>query len=98
MVRHLIVFNIRKGAAAEECLEMAEEGRVVLSQIPGVLHVSFGVAMEDDARYKYSFVIDFADASVIESYKHHPLHVRFADERFRPLCPDRMTTDYTVVY
>ncbi len=34
---------------------------------------------------------------VIESYKHHPAHVAFADHLFRPIAADRLTTDYHVV-
>jgi fructose-bisphosphate aldolase class II len=33
---------------------------------------------------------------VIESYRHHPEHVRFADRYFRPVAADRITIDFAV--
>lgn len=73
---------------------MAREGRDVLTQIPGVLGVSFGEAVAPNASYRFVYVVEFEDESVIERYRHHPVHVRFADSRFRPLAPDRITTDF----
>lgn len=77
---------------------MAERGRRELSRIPGVLQVSFGVAVEEQPRYRYTFTIDLRDEQAVSDYRHHPVHVAFADEYFRPLAPDRITTDYEIVY
>ena len=98
MIRHLIVFNIRDGATHEECLAMAEHGRIVLARIPGVLQVSFGVALVQTARYRYNFTIDLENEQAVQQYQVHPLHVAFADEHFRPLAPDRITIDYQLHY
>lgn len=98
MIRHLIVFNIREGATHEECLAMAERGRLELGRIPGVISVSFGVALKKGVRYRYTFVIDLIDEQALADYQHHPLHVAFADIHFRPLAIDRITTDYELVY
>lgn len=97
MIRHLIVFNIRQGATHEDCLAVIAKGMEQLLQIPGVLNLGFGVAVREDARYKYQLAIDFADEGVIESYKHHPIHVAYADRFFRPLATDRITTDYKLI-
>lgn len=94
MVRHLIVFNIPEGATHDDCLAMAKLGKQDLSKIPGVLRVAFGTAVKADARYRYTLAIDFQDRSVIDSYRDHPIHVRFADDVFRPLATDRITSDY----
>jgi fructose-bisphosphate aldolase class II len=92
MIRHVIVFNAE--APHDQVLAMAERAQRVLSTIPGVTDVRFGVAVEESARYRYLFDIGFADESVVETYRTHPVHVRFAEEQFRPLAQDRITTDY----
>ncbi|QJD87146.1 Dabb family protein [Cohnella herbarum] len=97
MIRHLIVFNIRTGATQEECMRVIQRGREQLLTIPGVIHFSFAISVNLDARYRYSLAIDFTDESVIESYKHHPVHVAYADDYFRPLATDRLTIDYRLI-
>lgn len=94
MVRHTIVFNIREDATHEECLAIIGKGKEMLSQIPGVLNVAHGVAVAEQPRYRYTFMIDFENEDVIPYYKHHPIHVEYADTWFRPLAVDRVTTDY----
>lgn len=96
MIRHLIVFNRREGATEEECLAMAERGKQELTRVPGVIQVSFGVAIVPNARYRYTFVIDLKDEEALRLYRDHPIHVAFADTYFRPMAPDRITTDYLV--
>lgn len=94
MVRHVIVFNANAGVAPERILAMAERGKAVLGAIPGVTDVRFGIATSPSARYRYLWDIGFVDEAVIDAYRTHPDHVRFADEEFRPLAQDRVTTDY----
>ena len=94
MIRHLIVFNTPAEVSREQCLAMAGLARQELSQIPGVLHVSFGVAIAENARYRYHFTIDLRDERSLRTYQDHPIHVAFANNHFRPLAPERITTDY----
>lgn len=96
MVCHLIVFN--STAPEQQVLAMAERGKAILGAIPGVTHVRFGTAVKGTARFRYLFDIGFADETVIESYYAHPDHIRFAEAEFRPLAPDRITTDYRLDY
>lgn len=98
MVRHLIVFNKREDASDEACRLMGELAREVLAQIPGVTHVSFGRSVLEEARYRYYLFVDFIDRSVIPVYLDHPIHIRFAENHFRPMAPDRITTDYDIVF
>lgn len=98
MIRHLIVFNIREEVTHEDCLAMAERARQDLTSIAGVVQVSFGVAVTENARYRYTFVIDLSDEQALRRYRDHPIHVAFADTYFRPIAPDRITTDYKLLY
>jgi fructose-bisphosphate aldolase class II len=97
MIKHAIIFNIREGMTHEECVSIMALGKQQLSLIPGVTGITSGIAVNgDQAKYKYYFVVDFADESVIESYKYHPIHVRYADDYFRPMAQDRITTNYII--
>lgn len=98
MIRHLIVFNIAAGATHEQCLAMAEKGRLELSRIPGVVGVSYGMAVNEAARYKYYLAVDFTGREIIKSYQEHPVHTAFADQDFRPLAVERITTDYDLLF
>jgi stress responsive alpha/beta barrel protein len=92
MVRHVIVFNAIE--PHEQVLDMAADAKRVLGGIPGVVDVNFGVAVAEQCRYRYFFDIALIDEDALAIYKIDPIHCRFADERFRPLAPDRVTTDY----
>ena len=92
LIRHVIVFNAE--APQQQVLAMARRAQRVLNTIPGVTDVRFGVAVEESARYRYLFDIGLMDESVVETYRTHPVHVCFAEEEFRPLAQDRITTDY----
>lgn len=96
MIRHLIIFNLRDGMSHDECLEKLEIGRRELTKIPGVIRYTYGTAVLQDAKFKYTLAVDFEHEGIIESYKHHPLHVAYADNHFRPMAPERITTDYRI--
>ncbi len=95
-VEHLIVYNV-SGISDQEALAMIAKGKEELAKIPGVLRVFTGKAMRDQDRYRYTWLVQFCHPNVIESYKHHPLHVAFADELFRPVAGDRISIDYQAI-
>lgn len=95
-VEHVILFNsLPEG---EEGIGLAQDlmrdGREVLGAIPGVRKVFVGNALRPDARYRHCWLVRFAHPRVIDSYREHPEHVAFADERFRPAAPDRVSIDF----
>lgn len=92
MVRHLIIFNTE--ASEAEVQRMFAQAQRVLGQIPGVEGFELGKAVGASPRYRYLLVVDFADESVITLYRDHPLHQQFANTVFRPMAPDRLTTDF----
>ncbi len=96
MVEHLIIYNV-SGIDEEQARRMAAEGRRILGQIPGVRHVLTGEAVKQDAKYRFCWLIRFVHEKVIDSYRDHPDHVRFADELFRPVAGDRISIDYELV-
>lgn len=92
-VEHLIIYNTSDTDVAEIQTMMAE-GRRVLSTIPGVREVFTGNAVREGSRYHYSWLVRFCNPAVIDSYREHPAHIAFADQRFRPIAGDRISADY----
>jgi len=92
-VEHVILFNT-EGLDEASANDMMTEGHRVLSPVPGVRSVFTGNAVQEDGAYKYCWVIKFADQAVIDSYKVHPNHQKFANERFRPYAGGRVSIDY----
>ncbi len=93
-VMHVIEFNT-EGLTEEEAAALRAEGREVLSKIPGVRAVETGVAIQPpDAPYRYAWLVRFCQPPVIEYYRDHPDHVKYANERFRPVAGNRVTIDF----
>ena len=61
------------------------------------MSVEIGKAVGDQGKYRYCWLIRFANDKVIDSYKNHPDHVAYADTSFRPLAGDRITNDYAIL-
>ena len=95
-IEHLIIYNVT-GINDHEAGQMAARGRQILSRIPGVRQVLTGEAVKQDAKYRFCWLIRFVHEKVIDSYRDHPEHVRFADELFRPVAGDRISIDYKLV-
>ncbi len=93
-VEHLIIYNTTTDEAGSA--EMAAEGRRVLDRIPGVRATWSGQSVNEDAAYRWCWLIRFAHPAVIDSYREHPDHVAYADNHFRPVAGDRISIDYTL--
>jgi len=69
----------------------------VLSAIPGVREVVTGKAVQENAKYRYTWLVRFCHLAVIDSYRGHPNHVAFADKLFRPVAGERISIDFQTV-
>jgi fructose-bisphosphate aldolase class II len=92
-VQHVIIYNVN-GKKDTEVAAMMDEGKRILSGIPGVRLVITGTAVQGGAKYQYSWLIEFVHEKVIDSYRDNPAHVDFADTLFRPIAGDRVSIDY----
>ena len=92
-VEHLIIYNV-EGIDKSGLDAMIAEGRRVLSAIPGVREVFTGEAVQDDAKYRLTWLVRFCHPAVIDSYREHSDHVTFADKLFRPVAGERISIDY----
>ncbi|MCW8931374.1 MAG: ketose-bisphosphate aldolase [Gammaproteobacteria bacterium] len=93
-IEHLIIYNV-EGLNKEKADAMMADGRRELSTIPGVREVFVGEAIKDDAKFRYTWLVRFCHVDVIDSYREHPVHVNFADNRFRPVAGERISIDYS---
>ena len=93
-VEHVVIYNAAEGVRDDDVAAAMRQGREILGAIPGVREVFTGEAVCDDSKYRYCWLIRFASAEVAESYRDHVEHLRFANKFFRPIAPDRITTDY----
>lgn len=96
-VEHVIVYNV-SGVTDDNIDAIMAEGCEVLGAIPGVRRVGAGRALKTDAHYQFYWLVRFAHPSVVDSYRDHPEHQRFADERFRPIAGDRVTIDFAEAF
>lgn len=92
-VEHTILYNVEAVSDAQ-AQEMMARGREVLARIPGVRRVFTGWAMQDKAKYRFCWLVQFSHPKVIESYRDHPEHVAFANQYFRPIAGDRISVDF----
>ena len=95
-VEHLIIYNV-ENLDERQVRQMMAEGRRVLSAIPGVREVLTGEAVQEDASYRYTWLVRFVSQAVIASYRDHPDHVAFANNLFRPHAGGRVSIDYQIV-
>lgn len=92
-VHHVIIYNVDIDDEAQ-VYSIMSEGTKVLSKIPGVRRVITGNAIQADAKYRFSWLIEFVHDTVIKSYRDHPDHVAFANNLFRPIASDRVSIDF----
>jgi len=90
-VDHSIIYNVDASADVDALMA---EGRQVLSHIPGVREVFTGKALQQEARYSCAWHIRFCHPAVVDSYRQHPDHRVFADNKFRPVAGDRISIDF----
>lgn len=92
-VHHVIIFNVENTSDAD-AQKMMQKGEAILGKIPGVRRINTGTAVTDNAKYQYTWLVEFVHENVIDSYRDHPDHVAFANELFRPVAGDRISIDY----
>jgi hypothetical protein len=93
MICHVVLIRLKDKEKTDWLLEQA---RSVLGSVPGVRNLRVGTGIKDDYEYPISFVMDFDDEAVLESYQVHPEHVRFRDELLGPLIEGKLVYDYEV--
>ncbi len=91
-VEHLIFYNLT--CSDWDAAQLIAEGERVLATIPGVRKIFAGKTVDESDRFHYCWRVKFASPAVIDTYREHPVHVKYADTWFRPNAGDRVTIDF----
>ncbi len=92
-IEHLIIYNVER-TSDQQAYAMMDEGRKILSTIPGVRDVFTGEAVKEGSKFRFCWLVRFCHKAVIDTYREHPAHVAFANNLFRPVSGDRISIDY----
>ena len=99
MIKHIVIWKLKnKTLPLEECADALVIRNALLDltgKIPGLLKVEVGF----DFRSKETsgdivLYAEFASKEALESYQHHPEHVRVGKNIVRPRTFDRKMIDY----
>lgn len=97
-IERIILANARPDVPAEKLAAVAEAGRSLLSEVPGVEHMSFGIAQAPEAAYRWYVRIRFRDAAALQVYETHPNHTTYGAEQWLPVIADQIVIDYELQY
>jgi len=82
-IRHQVIFCLKSGPAGEATDRFLNDGRTLLSAIPGVGGFSVFRQVSPKNDYHFGFSMDFADRAAYEAYNVHPVHVAFVRDRWQ---------------
>jgi len=97
MIRHIVLFKLKDGLTREDprvqaaSRALAELGPTLAPVLRWETHWCFGTRPVSN---DFALICDLADEAALAAYQRDPIHIDFAEGRFRPLAPDRITTDF----
>ena len=97
-IERVILANPRTDISEEHLAEVVEAGRVLLTAIPGVEEMSFGISLAADAAYRWYVRIRFRDEQALEVYQTHPNHTTFGAQQWLPVIAEQIVLDYRLQY
>jgi len=97
-IERIILATPRSDISQAQLDAAIEEGRVLLSAIPGVELISFGIAPSSDSGYPWYVRIRFKDDEALQVYETHPNHINFGMQHWLPIIKEQITTDYRIQY
>ncbi|VAW60180.1 Fructose-bisphosphate aldolase class II [hydrothermal vent metagenome] len=95
-VEQIILCTI-EGQSNEDSSALMNEGRKILSSIPGVRDVFSGEAVQGNAKYHYTWRIRLCHPLMIENYRNHPAYSTFINKFFRPATGKCINIDFQEV-
>ncbi len=95
-VEQIIICTV-EGLDNSDASILMNEGRRMLSSIPGVRDVFSGEAVQKDARYHYTWRIRLCHPVVVDSYRKHAAYINFINKLFRPVAGKCINIDFQEV-
>ncbi|KIW18464.1 hypothetical protein PV08_02752 [Exophiala spinifera] len=88
-VYHIVLFKCKRGTGPQELAQFSQSAKQMLGQIPGLLAVEVGQALEFTKPFAHGYdvgaVVTFAMPEDVEVFAKHPLHdgvMQLRDEFF----------------
>jgi len=81
-VEHIVTHNVQ-GMTDRDVEALMEEGRHMLSTIPGVLDVCSVNMVREDEIFRCNWMVRFCHPAVVDSYREHPEYLTFVSRRPR---------------
>ena len=97
-IERVILANPRTDVPQERLAAVAEAGRVLITAIPGVEDMSFGVTQSTDTAYRWYVRIRFRDEQALQTYETHPNHTNYGAQQWLPIIADQIVIDYRLQY
>jgi hypothetical protein len=97
-VERVVLANPRTDVSQEHLAAVVEAGRVLITAIPGVQVMSFGVTLAADAPYQWYLRIRFRDEQAFQTYQTDPNHTNYATHQWLPVIADQIVLDYHIQY
>jgi heme-degrading monooxygenase HmoA len=92
----MILWNLRDGVSEAEMEGIVKAGHAILTQIPGVEGLSFGLAHESEVRHRYVVLIYFRDMDAVAAYDADPRHHAYVNNEFAPILADELVLTYAL--
>ncbi|MBE7050598.1 MAG: Dabb family protein [Ruminococcaceae bacterium] len=98
MVKHVILWELKKEYSKEEKEKIKKDIKVSLEQlqgkIPGLLDINVFINGLDSSNADLMLDSSFESVEALKGYAVHPDHVKVADEKVRPFTNARFCLDF----
>jgi fructose-bisphosphate aldolase, class II len=90
---HLIVHNVNADST-EVINRVMDEGKQLLSNIPGVRTVFTGEAIQEKSKYRFCWMVQFTHQDALDNFREHHAFRNFLKMNLTPNVTDFMNIDY----
>jgi hypothetical protein len=96
-VIHTVIFDLKHPAGSEAARQFIDEGRRVLTAIPGVRDFQAYRQCSPKNDYQYGFFMSFGNQDDFDAYTAHPAHGQFVRERWETEVTRFQESDFVII-
>ena len=100
MVKHIILWKLKKEFSAEEKEKIKSEAKENLEAlkgvVPGLIDITLNIGRLDSSNADMMLDSSFESEDALKGYAVHPAHVSAADGFVRPFAAERLCLDFEV--
>lgn len=94
MIRHTVSFSLTHPAGSDAETTFLEDGRRILTGIPGVQEFAVNRQISTKSDHDFQFTMAFADQAAYDAYDAHPDHQGFVEDRWKKEVGDFQELDF----